>query len=194
MNAQWIYTGNGEVRNSKEDALWEADAYHGHKCRRVEQSDGSVRIHAVAGPDKGKLVGVVRVIQEATTAETLSPHRPEGPGEGDLRVWHIGLDSGPIFYHDVKTVAEAVSALNLITKYNLHLSSQGEWGTDETEYAQGLEIYQDGAWSEWEDMLGNSIEDIRSENGECPRCGKPTGLDGRVATLCEHCGANLSCP
>ena len=59
-----------------------------------------------------------------------------------LRAWHIPSVTGRPFQVEADTIAEAEKILDLIAKYDLFLGDLIESN------AQGIEVFEDGEWSE----------------------------------------------
>ena len=59
-----------------------------------------------------------------------------------LRAWHIPNVPGRPFQVEADTIAEAEKILDLIAKYDLFLGDLIESN------AQGIEVFEDGEWSE----------------------------------------------
>ena len=83
------------------------------------------------------------------------------PAEGSLRIWHIPNVPNNGFHFSVTSVNEAKLVLTAIAEYDLHL------GEDViSSNAQGLEVFKDGEWEEWEDDNGYSITEVMDGNAE----------------------------
>lgn len=66
---------------------------------------------------------------------------------GSLRVWHIPQVPGTPFYVEVESPNEAISVLETLWKYDtfqLEENIKPDYSS-----ASGLEVYEDGQWSEW---------------------------------------------
>ncbi len=75
--------------------------------------------------------------------------------EGQLRVWHIPNPPRPPFQKIVQSVQEAKSILNLLGDYDNYLG-------DDLIYANagGLEVFENGEWTEWHDEDDRDLGDI----------------------------------
>ena len=72
----------------------------------------------------------------------------QSPEEGQLRVWHIPQIPGKPFHVLVKTPQEAVQMLDALADYD-RFQFENNIKPDYSN-AQGLEVFEDGDWSEWE--------------------------------------------
>lgn len=79
--------------------------------------------------------------------------------EGQLRVWWIRNVSGKPEYHPVKDPAEAVEVYERLTADDLKDESV-------TSNAGGLEVFEDGEWTEWYSEFGEDIDDYILHEGE----------------------------
>jgi len=76
-----------------------------------------------------------------------------------LRVWWIPqLPMDNSFYVEVKTIEEAKKTLDVLAKYDLFQLDNNI--KPDFSNAGGLEVFEDGEWSDWEDEDGNTIDDI----------------------------------
>ena len=78
------------------------------------------------------------------------------PKEGDLRVYHIPNVPRDPYYVDVRSIEDAIIILDALAFYDLYLG-ENVIGTN----VQGLMIFEDGEWCEWQDSDGNEIDDLR---------------------------------
>jgi len=84
------------------------------------------------------------------------------PSKGDLRVWHIPNVPNEGFRCSVANLVEAKIALMVLAEYDLFLGENMIVSN-----VQGLEVFEDGEWVEWEDENGYSFtEVIDREQGE----------------------------
>ncbi len=77
------------------------------------------------------------------------------------RVYWFASVPGTPFYVPVYTLPEAKKILTTLADYDLHLEKQGLVGKHGN--AGGLEVLNDGAWEEWSDKDGNTIDDYEWE-------------------------------
>ena len=74
--------------------------------------------------------------------------------EGTMRVWWIRNVPNEPQHHPVTTLEQAITVLNKLTKTDLEnpfvLSNVG-----------GLEVFEDGAWSEFYDGEGQDIAELQ---------------------------------
>lgn len=78
--------------------------------------------------------------------------------EGSLRVWHIPQIPGTPFQVVVGTLMEAKLLLNTLADYdNFQLLHKIK---PDFSNVQGLEVYRDGAWEEWENDKGEDISTV----------------------------------
>lgn len=92
----------------------------------------------------------------------------EQPKLGDMRVWHVPQVPMKPFFIKVTTLAEAISCLIVLAKYD-QFQLENRIKPDYCN-AQGLERFEDLApgevgtaqheWCEWEDEEGNSVQDV----------------------------------
>ena len=75
-----------------------------------------------------------------------------------LRIWHIPQVPMEPFYVVVHSTADAVLVLNALADYDL-FQFDNNVKPDYTN-AQGLEIYENGGWSEYYNEVGDNIDDI----------------------------------
>ena len=84
--------------------------------------------------------------------------RPLTSSAGALRVWHIPQVPGKPFHVDVASLEEALKVLDTLAFYDLF-----QWKNNiKPDYAnaQGLEVFEDGEWIEWQDEDGNEIRAV----------------------------------
>lgn len=74
---------------------------------------------------------------------------------GDLRVWHIPQVPMQSFRVPVKTVKEAKKILNVLAEYDMFQQEHNV--KPDFCNAQGLEVFANGEWTEWEDDEGRDI-------------------------------------
>ncbi len=98
------------------------------------------------------------------------------PKTGALRVWHIPQVPGKPFRVDVATLREAVLLLRALADYDLFQLRH----RIKPDYAnaQGLEVFEDGEWCEWESPDGDEIGDVANELLAAP-AEKPKRIRGR---------------
>ena len=77
--------------------------------------------------------------------------------EGDMRVWWIRNVPNEPTYYAVRSVSEAISMLDRFAEQDLKDPSI------ETN-AGGLEVLEDGEWSEWYSKEGKDIDELIAEN------------------------------
>ena len=75
---------------------------------------------------------------------------------GQLRVWHIPQLPMKPFRVYIKSPEEAKMILEVLAVYDL-FQLENKIKPDYSN-AQGLEVYEDGEWSEWMDGEGNDID------------------------------------
>lgn len=81
---------------------------------------------------------------------------PKELKEGQLRVWHIPQVPMLAFHVYVSSIKEAKLILETLAIYDLF---QLEYKIKpDYSNAQGLEVYENGEWCDWEDEEGNDIE------------------------------------
>ena len=78
--------------------------------------------------------------------------------DGDLRAWHIPQAPGAVFPVNVSSLPEARRMLTALADYDLFQLRH----RIKPDYcnAQGLEVYEGGGWSEWEDEEGDNVGDL----------------------------------
>ena len=77
------------------------------------------------------------------------------PEQGELRIWHIsnlGSDQN-MLHKKVGSVFAGFALLAALADYDLDLDNLIDTN------AQGMEVYDDGQWVEWEDEQGRAITD-----------------------------------
>jgi len=87
------------------------------------------------------------------------PVAANGPHEGQLRVWHLSNPPGKPLWIYTKSVDEAIVVLDSLAMYDLYLGDIIECN------AQGLEIFDDGDWEEWQTDDGDDIRAIQDQRG-----------------------------
>ena len=80
------------------------------------------------------------------------------PKTGALRVWHIPQIPGKPFHVDVETPPQAALILRTLANYDL-FQFKNRIKPDYAN-AQGLEVFEDGEWCEWESPDGENIGDV----------------------------------
>jgi hypothetical protein len=83
-------------------------------------------------------------------------NKPKEIKVGQLRVWHIPQIPMSAFRVYVKNPKEARSILNVLAIYDL-FQLENKIKPDYSN-AQGLEVFEDGEWTEWEDEYGFDID------------------------------------
>ena len=82
--------------------------------------------------------------------------------EGTLRVWWIPqVPMGNPFRVVVKNVDEAILLINTLGKYDLYQFENNI--KPDYSNAGGLEVFENGEWSEYENEEGDQIDDIINE-------------------------------
>jgi hypothetical protein len=84
------------------------------------------------------------------------------PKEGDLRVWHIPQVPMAPFHVPVKSLEEAGAVLNALARYDLFQLEHNI--KPDFCNAAGLEVYEDGEWSEWYSADYDGIDDWLAQN------------------------------
>lgn len=79
----------------------------------------------------------------------------------DLRVWWIPQVPGDLFYVKVAIPEEAFLILRTLAAYD-RFQFENKIKPDYSN-AGGLEMWEDGEWTEWEDQDGNSASDLLRE-------------------------------
>lgn len=102
------------------------------------------------------------------TAEPDLSKCPEDakPAEGSLRVWHIPQVPGKPFYVPIDRaqplpITRAMEILKILAQYDL-FQYENKIKPDYAN-AQGLEVYEDGEWMEWNNEDGGDIADLMRE-------------------------------
>jgi hypothetical protein len=87
--------------------------------------------------------------------------RPKKIKEGQLRVWHIPQVPMHAFRVYVESIKEAKKMIEVLAVYDLF---QYEYKV-KPDYSNvnGLQVYKDGEWVDWEDEEGNDIDDTELE-------------------------------
>ena len=75
-----------------------------------------------------------------------------------LRVWWIPQVTGEPFHRNVTSVAEGKRLLETLAEYD-RFQFENNIKPDYCN-AGGLEMMEDGEWSDWADENGNSIDDV----------------------------------
>ena len=83
------------------------------------------------------------------------------PKEGALRVWHIPQLPGAAFRVDVASPREGALLLRALADYDLFQLNHNI--KPDYSNVQGLEVFEDGEWSDWYDAEGNGIDDVADE-------------------------------
>lgn len=80
------------------------------------------------------------------------------PKEGALRVWWIPQIPMAPFYVNVETIKEAKLLLNVLADYDAFQYAHKV----KPDYSNvgGLQVLEDGEWSDWYDADGNSIDEV----------------------------------
>jgi hypothetical protein len=78
-----------------------------------------------------------------------------------LRIWWIPQVPMEAFYVPVDSPAEAKKILDVLADYDLFQLKHNI--KPDFSNAGGLEVFEDGEWSEWEDEFGNNIDDAGDE-------------------------------
>lgn len=73
--------------------------------------------------------------------------------EGALRVWWIVNPPSAPFHYPVDNADEAIEIIEKLTK--IDLADSRIWAN-----AGGLEVFEDGEWSEWYDEYGDDIMEV----------------------------------
>jgi len=81
--------------------------------------------------------------------------------EGQLRVWHIPQVPGESFKVDVDSIKEARKVLDVLALYDIFQFSQHI--KSDYSNAAGLEVYENGEWTEWYDNEGEDIDHTEME-------------------------------
>lgn len=84
-------------------------------------------------------------------AEVIQVDHVTGAKEGDLRVWWFHSIPGVPRYTLVGSPTEAATVLAALTQEDLANPAV-------TDNAGGLEVFEDGKWSEWYDEEGDDID------------------------------------
>ena len=77
-----------------------------------------------------------------------------------LRVYWIANAPNKLFRKEVKNIDEAILVLNVLTDYDLYLDDLID------NNAGGLEVFEDGEWTEYYNEYGDDIFDIMEVNNE----------------------------
>jgi hypothetical protein len=77
------------------------------------------------------------------------------PKEGDLRVWHIPQVPMKAFRVPVASAEEAIKLINVLANYDLFQFENNI----KPDYCNvnGLEVFENGEWLEWENEDGSDI-------------------------------------
>jgi hypothetical protein len=86
------------------------------------------------------------------------PHEPRQPSEGDLRVYHIINPPASPVHESVMSPDEAVEWIETQAARDL-LNPRVESNVF------GLEVFEDGEWTEWYDDEGRDIDEYAEEYG-----------------------------
>ena len=78
-----------------------------------------------------------------------------------LRVWHIPQIPGKAFRIEVGTIKEAKKILNLLADYDA-FEFKHKIKPDYSN-TQGLEVFENNEWIDWEDEDGNNIDDAEAK-------------------------------
>jgi hypothetical protein len=80
------------------------------------------------------------------------------PKEYDLRVWHIPQVPMDAFYVPVNSIEEARKVLDVLAYYDLFQFENNI----KPDYCNmnGLEVFENGEWLEWESADGDNIKSI----------------------------------
>ncbi len=87
-------------------------------------------------------------------AQVIQADRVVNAEEGDLRVWWITNPPSPAEYHLVSSPAGAINVLQKLATADLE--NPDVWGN-----VGGLEVFEDGEWTEWYDEEGDNIDDSK---------------------------------
>ena len=72
--------------------------------------------------------------------------------EGDLRIWWIHNPPSPPGFILIDSPDEAVLLLDRLGEFDIENGIQANVG--------GLEVFEDGEWTEWYDEEGNDIDNL----------------------------------
>lgn len=72
-----------------------------------------------------------------------------------LRVYHIPNVPREPFFVEVGTIWDAKQILNALANYDLYLGEE-LIGSN----VQGLQVYEDGEWEDWQDGKGRDIHEL----------------------------------
>ena len=77
--------------------------------------------------------------------------------QGELRVWHIPQVPGQSFHVSVETPEEAIKILKILAEYDMFQYEENI--KPDYSNAAGLEVFEDGEWSEWYNDIGEDIDE-----------------------------------
>lgn len=91
---------------------------------------------------------------------------PAAAKNGDLRVWWIPQVPGKAFRAPVADIAQAKFLITALAAYDLFQFKN----RIKPDYANtgGLEVFEDGEWSEWRDPDDNDLADVMRSEGALP--------------------------
>lgn len=85
----------------------------------------------------------------------------EKPKEGDLRIYHIPqVGSDGVFCKEVPDVHTAIKMLDILAYYDLRLLELKL--RSDFSNCQGLEVFEENEWVEYNDSEGFDINEIRN--------------------------------
>ena len=87
-------------------------------------------------------------------AELIQIDKVINAEEGDLRIWWIRNPPNPAEFILIDSPDEAVSILDRLGELDVRNGVQVNVG--------GLEIFEDGEWTEWYDENGNDIDSVEA--------------------------------
>jgi len=82
-------------------------------------------------------------------------------GKGDLRVWWIPQVPMKPFHVPVESLEQAMFLLDVLADYDI-FQFENRIKPDYCN-AGGLEVFDDGEWFEWENKMGDSVNDLLRE-------------------------------
>ena len=85
-----------------------------------------------------------------------SVNRPKEIKEGQLRVWHIPqvpMHAFRVYVSSIKLAKLVIKTLAIYDLFQLEYKIKPDYSN-----VQGLEIYENGEWSEWQDIDGDDID------------------------------------
>lgn len=94
---------------------------------------------------------------KARRSEGSKSEKSVTTAEGTLRVWHVANPPRKPFALVVGSLEEAKRLLDTLANYDLYLGDMIDYN------AQGVEVFENGEWLEWESADGDTFSEVRDK-------------------------------